>query len=108
MSLSMSGSVAASISCMLAQTLHRVQAEELVISQVSVIVNAQLHQVYMSGMQKSAANKLLQKRNCIPMPMLYKRNILMPMKVTHIFSKGIMIMYNVLGYCYLWLQSFYN
>ena len=34
----------------------------------------------MSGMQKSAANKLLQKRNCIPMPMLYKRNIPMPMK----------------------------
>ena len=45
MSLSMSGSVAASISCMLEKTLHRVQAEELVISQVSVIVNAQLHQV---------------------------------------------------------------
>ena len=41
-SLSMSGSVAASISCMLAKKLHWVQAED---DFTDVIVNTQLHHV---------------------------------------------------------------
>ena len=76
-SLSMSVSVACSISCMLAKKFHRVQAEDTHIASnfTKVIVNTMSNR---SGIHKSATNKLLQKRS-IPTSILQKRNIPMPM-----------------------------
>ena len=56
----MSGSLAGSISCMLAKKLHWVQAEDTYIASGFADVICE----YMSGMQKSAVNKPLQKDIC--------------------------------------------
>ena len=75
----MSSSVAGSIPC---KKIHWVQAEdtELAISQMWLWIH-NYNMSNMSGMQKSAANKLLYKGNNIPMPMLQKENnIFIPMK----------------------------
>ena len=69
-SLSMSGSVAGSIPCMSANKLHWVQAEDTYIASnfTDLICEYTTTPCLIGVGSKSAANKLLQKRN-IPMPM---------------------------------------